>query len=71
MSIKPFIRLLDQLSVKTFFTNTRFVTSHKQNRPALGIKGKSNPSYTVSGLEAKFLHIGVTRSLKGVHPRAS
>ena len=69
MRIKPFISFLDQLSVKTFFTNTRFVTSHKQNRPALGCKGKSDPPYTVFGLEAKFFHIGVAGPVKGIHPR--
>ena len=71
MRIKPFISFLDQLSVKPFFTNTRFVASHKQNRLALGIKGKSDPPYTVFGLKAKLLHVGMARSLKGVHPRAA
>ena len=71
MCIEPGVRFLDQLSVKTSFVYTRFVTSHEQDGLPLGIKGKSDSPHPVIGLKAKLLHVGVTRSVQGVHPWAA
>ena len=71
MRIEPLIRFFDQLSVKTFFADAGFVAGHKQDGLPLGIKGKSDSPHAVIGLKAKLLHVGVTRSVQGVHPWAT
>ena len=70
MRIKPCIRLLDQPFVKASFVDARFVAGHKQDGLPPGIKGKGDSPHAVIGLKAKFLHVGVARSVQGIYPRA-
>jgi hypothetical protein len=40
MSIKAVVRLADEFAVEAFFAPARFISSHKQDRPALRVEGE-------------------------------
>lgn len=69
MLVKPFLGLLEQPSIKLFFTPHRLIAGHQQNGFAFGIKRKGYPPLPTSGLEAKFLHVGVFATLERVYGR--
>src|SRR5882762_1488258 len=70
MCIKSPVSLPDQAFIEFgLVRNSRFVTSNKHYRGALGVKSKGNSPNATVRVEAELLHIGVLRPVEGVNPR--
>jgi hypothetical protein len=61
------IGLADQLAVKAFFADARFISGDEENCSALWIKCKGNAPYPIIRVKSKFHHVGVTRIIEGVN----
>ena len=69
MRLKARIGFVNQLPIKPLLAHAGYVPGDEQNRVAPGIEGKGHAPHSVRGIKAQFLHIAVTRSLQGIHPR--
>jgi hypothetical protein len=71
MGVKAVVSLPDEFAVEAFLAPARFISGHKQDRPALRVEGEGKPPFAVCRTEAQLLRIRVARTVEYVNTRPS
>ncbi len=61
MRVVKFVGFGNELLVKPFLTDTRFIASDHQNRVAFWIERKGDPQYPIGRIRPKFLRSAARR----------